>query len=80
MNQRPLDEIIREAVDRVLREGAGPLDEEAVAERVLQDPDIQILRHGYDMHDRSEGLEDVFVRDVRRKVGETLGESDASAS
>lgn len=72
MNQRPLDEIIRDAVDRLRGEHSGPLDEAAVADRVLEDPDIKLLRHGYDMHDRSEGLEDVFVRDVRRKVAEAL--------
>jgi hypothetical protein len=42
--------------------------EDAVLERVLQDPDIRILLDGYRMHDRAEGLEDVMVRDIRRKV------------
>ena len=73
MNQRPLEEIVREAVARVRREGGAALDEDGVLDRVLRDPDVRIILEGYDRHDRSEGLEDVIVRDIRRMVGEAMG-------
>lgn len=70
--EHPLDETIAAAVNRICDESQEPLDEDAVAERVLQQEDIKILLDGYRMHDRSEGLEDVIIRDIRRKVGEAL--------
>lgn len=74
MNQRPLEEIVREAVARVRREGGAALDEDGVLERVLRDADVRLILQGYDMHDRSEGLEDVMIRDIRRMVGKALGQ------
>jgi hypothetical protein len=70
VNERPLDEIVAEAVDSAT--AAGVHGEDAVLERVLQDPDIRIVLDGYRMHDRAEGLEDVMVRDIRRKVQRRL--------
>jgi hypothetical protein len=72
VNQRPLEEIVSEAVQRVRREEGAALDEEAVLERVLRDPDLTIILQGYEMHDRSEGLEDVMIRDIRRMVAQVL--------
>jgi hypothetical protein len=70
MNQRSLDVILAEAIDRAQRDGLQ--GEDAIAERVLQDPDVRILLDGYDMHDRAEGLENVMIRDIRRKVHQLL--------
>jgi hypothetical protein len=66
VNQRSLDELVAQAIDRA-RE-AGIQGEDAIGDAVLEDPDIRILLDGYDMHDRAEGLEDVMIRDIRRKV------------
>jgi hypothetical protein len=66
MNQRSLDEIIAGVIDRA-RE-AGVTDEESIMQQVLDDPDMRVLLDGYRMHDRSEGLEDVMKRDIRRKI------------
>jgi hypothetical protein len=66
MNQRSLDEIIAGVIDRT-RE-AGVTDEESIMQQVLDDPDMRVLLDGYRMHDRSEGLEDVMKRDIRRKI------------
>jgi hypothetical protein len=73
MNGRSLDEIIASAIDRAREEGV--TDEESIMQRVLDDPDMQVLLDGYRMHDRSEGLEDVMKRDIQRKV-EALLRSD----
>jgi hypothetical protein len=72
MNQEPLDEMIRQAVDRAHDEAGGQLDEDAVVERVLADPDVRLLLRGVEDHDRAEGLTDVYLRDIRRKVAEYL--------
>jgi hypothetical protein len=72
MDEQPLDEMIDKAVERVCGEPGAPRTEEGVADRVLQDPDVRLLLDGYRMHDRAEGLEDVIVRDIRRKVAEAL--------
>jgi len=75
MNQRSLDVIVAEAIDRA--EGDGIQGEQAIAEYVLRDPDVRILLAGYDMHDRAEGLEDVMIRDIRRKVHQLLHPSES---
>ncbi len=66
MNGRSLDEIIAGAINGAREEGV--TDEESIMQRVLDDPDMQVLLDGYRMHDRSEGLEDVMKRDIQRKV------------
>lgn len=77
MNQRPLDEMVADAVARATGEGGNSNDVDVVVERVLGDPDIRLLLDGYRMHDRSEGLEDVIIRDIRKKVGQALGADDS---
>lgn len=72
MNQRSLDEIVTDAVDRICTQEGAALSEDAVLERVLADPDLQIIMDGYRMHDRSEGLEDVVKRDIDRMVKQAL--------
>lgn len=69
MNERSLDEVVAQAIDRLIERGVA---EEDIPEQVLQDPDLRILLDGYRMHDRSEGLEDVIIRDIRRKVDQLL--------
>ena len=68
MEIRPLGTIIADIVDDYVSNAAGAFDKEAVVDRVLDHPEVRLMRNGLDVHDRSEGLEDVFVRDVRRKV------------
>lgn len=65
MNQ-PLDEIIENILAETPPEEVQDLDH--AVQRVLQDRRIKILLEGYNMHDRSEGLESVIERDIRRKV------------
>ena len=72
VNERPLEEIVAEAVGRARRERS--LSEEEIVGRVLEDPDIKILLEGYRLPDRSEGLEEVMIRDIRRKVHEDLNQ------
>lgn len=72
MEERPLNEIIAETVDDFVLHAEQAFDKEDVVRLVLDNPEIRLLRKGYDMHDRSEGLEGVFVRDVRRKVAQRL--------
>lgn len=74
MNQEPLDVMIRDAVDRVCARPGGLPGEHEVLEHVLAEPDIQQLLKGIDAHDRSEGLQDVYIRDIGRKVNEYLAE------
>ena len=75
MNEEPLDELIHRAVDRLREQEPGPADTDRVVEQVLQDPDLALLMKGVRDHDRSEGLEDVYRRDIRRKVASYLSES-----
>lgn len=70
MNQRSLDEIIAGVIDRAGEQGV--TDEDAIMQQVLDDPDMAIILDGYRMHDRSEGLEDVIKRDIRRKIAALL--------
>lgn len=72
MEIRPLGAVIARVVDEYVGKSSGAFEKEAVVQRVLEDPEIQLIRKGLDDHDRSEGLEDVFLRDVRRKVGDRL--------
>lgn len=72
MEERPLNEIIAETVDDFVLHAEGGFDKEEIVERVLQHPEVQQMRKGYDMHDRSANLENVFLRDVRRKVTQRL--------
>ncbi len=73
VNQRPLNEIVAEAVERALHDGS-PQDPDALTPRVLENPDVKIILDGYEMHDRSEGYEEVMVRDIRRMVEMALQE------
>lgn len=70
MEQRSLDELLTDVVNRICAQG--PMNADGVFARVLQDEDVKILLDGYRMHDRGEGLEDVILRDMRRKVEEIL--------
>lgn len=72
MNERPLAELVAETVDRVCAGAEGALSEEEVLQRVLADEHFRILLDGYDMHDRSEGLEDMIERDIARMVHAAL--------
>jgi hypothetical protein len=72
MQERPLNVLIDETVDGFVAEARGSFDEEEVVDRVLAHPEVRLLRKGYDAHDRSEGLEAVFLRDVRRLVTDRL--------
>jgi hypothetical protein len=67
-------------IDQIL-EGTPPedvRDEDRAVQRVLEDSRIKILLEGYDMHDRSEGLESVIERDIRQKVRQALRRRGAS--
>ena len=75
MNQESLDEMVASAVDGARKDGVQ--GEDAVLERVLQDPDIKILLDGYDMHDRAEGLEAVIIRDIRTRVQRLLNQTES---
>jgi hypothetical protein len=76
MNEEPLDKLIHNAVDRVRGQGTEPTDTDRVVDEILQDPDLALLMKGVREHDRSEGLEDVYRRDIRRKVASYLSQSD----
>jgi hypothetical protein len=79
MNEQPLDEMIRHAVGRAREQEQGPIDEDRVVEQVLQDPDVALLMKGVRAHDRSEGLEEVYQRDIRRKVAAHLRDSESGS-
>jgi hypothetical protein len=70
MEQRSLDELLADVVNRICADG--PIDRNQIFDRVLEDEDVKILLDGYRMHDRAEGLEDVILRDMRRKVDAIL--------
>jgi hypothetical protein len=72
MDGQSLDGMIQDIIERYIDSGGSPEDEGAAFDAVIQDPAIRILLDGYDLHDRSEGLESVIERDIRRKVGSTL--------
>lgn len=67
MNQEPLDEMIRSAVDRALNSGC-ELDADALLSCVLEDPDITIYMRGISDHDRSGDLPDIYTRDIRQRI------------
>lgn len=75
MNQEPLDEMIRQAVDKVRLRSKIPLNEDQIIEQILHDPDLGLLMKGVRAHDRSGNLDDVYVRDIRRKVEKYLQET-----
>lgn len=68
MELRPLGAIIARVVDDFVAHVETPFDKEAVVQQVLANREVELMRKGLDAHDRSEGLEAVFLRDVRRKV------------
>jgi hypothetical protein len=72
MDGQSLDEMIQGIIERYIDSGGSSEDEGAAFVAVVQDPAVRILLDGYDMHDRSEGLESVIERDIRRKVSGTL--------
>jgi hypothetical protein len=72
MDGQSLDDMIQGIIERYIDSGGSPDDEGAAFDAVVQDPAMRILLDGYDMHDRSQGLESVIERDIRRKVGGTL--------
>lgn len=72
MEGQSLDEMIQGIIERYIDSGGSPEDEGAAFDAVTQDSGIRILLEGYDMHDRSEGLESVIERDIRRKVAGAL--------
>src|SRR5579862_1780754 len=79
MNQRSLQQIVDDAVATEVAPGtSAPIDEDALVERILRDPDVALLMQGYDMHDRAEGLPDVMERDIRRMVQRALSEGPGS--
>lgn len=68
MQERPLNTLIAQIVDEYVQGSAHSFDKQEVVDRVLSHPEIRLMRRGYDAHDRSEGLEAVFLRDVARLV------------
>jgi len=77
MNQKPLDDMIREAVDHFRGQNDGPLDVDEATEAVLASPDMALFMKGIENHDRSGDLDDIYTRDIRRMVAayiEELGE------
>lgn len=69
MNQRSLQDIVTDAVERA-QSAHATWDEDALLRQVLADPDMAIIMDGYRMHDRAEGLEGVMERDIRRMIAE----------
>lgn len=80
MNQKPLDEMIREAVDEYRARTNASLNVDEVTRAVLESPDLALLMKGVDAHDRSGDLDDVYLRDIRRKVVAYLEEQGQKPS
>lgn len=76
MELHPLSVIIRRVIEGMEPDGAEKPDTDKIVEMVLANPEVELMRRGFDAHDRSEGLEDVFLRDVRRLVAGQLGIED----
>lgn len=74
MNQEPLDEMVRRAVDRALTSGRSRQSVDDLLPQVLADPDMSLYMRGVEAHDRAEGLEDVYMRDIRARIERYLQE------
>ncbi|MBV9282818.1 MAG: hypothetical protein JOZ41_22305 [Chloroflexi bacterium] len=78
MNQEPLEEMVRRAVDRARTGSSGAASADQIMDQVLADPDLTLLLKGIEAHDRSGDLEDVYHRDIRRMIERYLREDGGS--